>query len=47
MEPPKLNETLSEDFVPLECAGWSKQERMHYEDLNAEFGFFQLKGARL
>jgi hypothetical protein len=41
VEPPKFNETLSEDFVLLECAIWTKQERAHYDDLNAEFGFFQ------
>jgi hypothetical protein len=40
VEPPKFSETISEDFILLDCRIWSAEQRAHFQKLNADLKFF-------
>jgi len=40
IEPPKFSETVSEDFILLDCRIWSAEQRAHFQRLNADLKFF-------
>ncbi|OGR06298.1 MAG: hypothetical protein A2520_10395 [Deltaproteobacteria bacterium RIFOXYD12_FULL_53_23] len=41
IDAPKYAETNSEDFILMDCANWSDEERAHYEKANEGLGFFK------
>ena len=40
IEPPKFSDTISEDFILLDCHIWSAEQRAHFEKLNVDLKFF-------
>jgi len=43
MEPPKYSDTISEDFILMECKNWPTAYKNHYQELNQVWNFFQTK----
>jgi hypothetical protein len=41
IDAPKYSRVNSEDFIVLDCASWSDEDRAYYEEANKEFRFFQ------
>lgn len=41
MEPPRLCESLSEDFAVLDCSSWPEDQQKWHEEANMPFGFFK------
>jgi hypothetical protein len=41
IDAPKYAEGNSEDFVLLDCAEWTDEQRRHFEEANGELGFFK------
>lgn len=46
VEPPAFNKSISEDFILLECAEWTVQQRKYYKDANSECKFFETGNAK-
>jgi hypothetical protein len=40
VEPPKLFEVISEDFLLFDCSDWTEDLRLQFEEKNAEMQFF-------
>jgi SEC-C motif len=40
IEPPKLDDSVGEDLLWLDCREWSEETRTEYEDLNKDWSFF-------
>jgi hypothetical protein len=41
IDAPKLTKTNAEDFILIECAEWSLEQKTYYDDLNRDWNFFR------
>ena len=47
VDAPKLSRLNSEDFILMNCTGWSTEQRQHYEDANRPFRFFETDALKM
>jgi hypothetical protein len=43
IDAPKYSRIASEDFCLMDCSDWSDERRIHYEERNRDWNFFQTK----
>jgi hypothetical protein len=40
MEPPRISQRVSEDFILLECENWSDEQEQYFQEANDVLQFF-------
>lgn len=47
IEPPKYNEMVSEDFILMDCADWTEEQKRYYETENEYLNFFKTPNLKI